>query len=242
MAGVILSECISRLDNKTPIVAIAIFNGSKAHSKNLKTGNMVQTYILRQDMEPNVAIREGKDEAVCGVCPLKSGNGCYVIGHQGPLAVYRAYLKGKYRHATMEDLAYLRNQSLRIGTYGDPVAIPVGVWNSIVGGKRQKRTGYTHQWTQSNAQAYKHLLMASTASSQENTVAGSMGWRTFRIRPSVESPVNNKEVVCPASEEGGKKVQCVTCSLCSGSKLNAKSVVIVSHGFRKRKASRLAAV
>jgi hypothetical protein len=38
-------------------------------SSNRKTGDMVQTYILRSDIDPITASRTGKDSAICGTCP-----------------------------------------------------------------------------------------------------------------------------------------------------------------------------
>jgi hypothetical protein len=40
-------------------------------SDNRKTGPMVQTYILRQDMAPVAAMMAGMDRSICGDCPLR---------------------------------------------------------------------------------------------------------------------------------------------------------------------------
>jgi hypothetical protein len=37
-------------------------------SKNRKTGDMVQTYILRSDIDPISASRTGQDSSICGDC------------------------------------------------------------------------------------------------------------------------------------------------------------------------------
>ena len=55
----IVWQGVSELDGVTPVVVLASFE-----SANVKTGNMVQTWILRADIAPNVAIREGSDTAV----------------------------------------------------------------------------------------------------------------------------------------------------------------------------------
>jgi hypothetical protein len=47
-----------------PIVAIA-----QVSSRNAKTGSMVQTFIMRADMDPITANRTGADHAICGTCP-----------------------------------------------------------------------------------------------------------------------------------------------------------------------------
>ena len=61
--GIVLYEGPSMLDG-APIVAIA--TGIKSRAGNVKTGDMVQVFILRQDMSPNEAQRKGTDGAVCG--------------------------------------------------------------------------------------------------------------------------------------------------------------------------------
>lgn len=85
--GVVLYEGPSVLDN-SPIVVIATLNTS-----NVKTGNMVQTWILRADMNPLDASKQGLDHAICGRCPHRRnlGGACYVTLHQAPRAIYEAY-------------------------------------------------------------------------------------------------------------------------------------------------------
>ena len=55
------------------------------------------------------------------------------------------------------------------------------------------------------------------------------GKRTFRVISDV-SDVQQTEVICPASEEGGRRTQCERCGLCAGSAIAAKSIAIVAHG------------
>jgi len=57
----------------TPIVLILTGLSPLAgeQSDNSKTGAMVQSYILRQDMAPIVAVMAAADRAVCGDCPLR---------------------------------------------------------------------------------------------------------------------------------------------------------------------------
>ena len=87
-----------------PIVAVAI-----TKSSNRKTGNMLQTYIIRSDLDPRDANRTGADFSICGSCPhagkhellgtagypardhgLAPKRSCYVQMGQGPLNVYRS--------------------------------------------------------------------------------------------------------------------------------------------------------
>ena len=53
----------SQIDG-APIVGIATVN-----SGNRKTGVMVQTWIIRDDVHPVVASRTGADASICGNCP-----------------------------------------------------------------------------------------------------------------------------------------------------------------------------
>ena len=53
----------SMLDG-APIVAIATI----ARTSNVKTGAMVQTWIMRADTNPIDAARHGLDSSICGTC------------------------------------------------------------------------------------------------------------------------------------------------------------------------------
>lgn len=65
--GVIVYEGPSMLDKK-PIVMIATgWNGTR----NGKTGQMLQTWILRKNISPMDASRRKLDASVCGKCPLR---------------------------------------------------------------------------------------------------------------------------------------------------------------------------
>jgi hypothetical protein len=49
--------------------------------------------------------------------------------------------------------------ALRIGSYGDPAAVPTWVWKDLASDVKVM-TGYTHQWKRFD-QALKLLMMAS---------------------------------------------------------------------------------
>src|SRR4249920_2581675 len=107
-----------------PIVAIAL-----TASTNRKTGNMVQTYILRDDIAPLAALKTGDDASICGNCKHRPilGGACYVFVGQGPTVVYKTLARGGYPQAA--DIAALgAGRMVRLGTYGDPAAVPVAVW------------------------------------------------------------------------------------------------------------------
>ena len=64
--GYVIYDGASLLDGKR-IVAIAL----TGNSKNTKTGAMVQTYIIRPDINPLEANKTGEDYSICGTCPHK---------------------------------------------------------------------------------------------------------------------------------------------------------------------------
>jgi hypothetical protein len=240
--GYVLWQGPSMLDG-APIVAIAITS-----SGNRKTGNMLQTYILRADVKPTEALRTGQDASICGDCKHRPINGgaCYVVVAQGPTVVYKTWQAGKYPHIAQtaesdrEGMANLgRDRMVRLGTYGDPAAVPVWVWQALTR-NAQGRTGYTHQWAtkagRQGAGALRLLVMASVDNAAELAAARADGWRTFRVRGDAE-PIAEREFTCPASEEAGKRTTCADCGACDGAQRGAgkASPVIVVHGAKARR-------
>ena len=59
----LLWEGPSELDGK-PIMAVATNVGQS--SSNTKTGDMIQIWYMRSDIEPHQALKTGDDESVCG--------------------------------------------------------------------------------------------------------------------------------------------------------------------------------
>jgi hypothetical protein len=45
--------------------------------------------------------------------------------------------------------------------------------------------------------------------------------------------LESDEVLCPASEEAGRKTTCENCKLCSGTSKKAKNVAIYAHSAQK---------
>jgi len=82
----------SMLDG-SPIVVIAT-----AGSNNVKTGPMIQTWILRADLDPVEAKHAGADSSVCGQCPHRHflGGSCYVQPYQAPRSIWYSWWKGNY--------------------------------------------------------------------------------------------------------------------------------------------------
>ena len=231
--GYIAYEGKSALDG-APIVVIV--NKIDSASANDKTGALVQTFIIRSDIEPTEALKTGDDASICGDCihrPIlakKHGTApCYVNVGRSVLAVYRAYKRGRYAKISREQLALkLAGKQLRIGTYGDPAAAPVKLWQTLT-----KYTighvGYTHQWhnPKIDARQWARLTMASADNIHESEQAHALGYRTFRVSIGVD--VKNGEISCPASAEAGKRTTCDSCMLCGGTTKRAKNIVIADH-------------
>ena len=224
------------LINGAPIVAIAITGGST----NSKTGNMVQTYILADTgLSPVESAKQLLDVAVCGDCKHRTGTGgsCYVNLGQGARAVYDGFLRGIYpAHTASSDATALehamwesRRRMVRLGTYGDPAAVPATIWRSLLT-FAQGSTGYTHQWRNALGLAVRDFCMASADTPAERDLARSLGFRTFRVR-TTEQPIMPGEFSCPAAAESGKRTTCADCGACSGGLASRKAdPVIVVHG------------
>lgn len=234
--GLVIYEGPSKLDG-APIVVIV--TGLKNSSTNSKTGGVVQSYIIRSDIAPQQAINTGADASVCGACPHRGdgtgkGRSCYVVIFQGPRGVYEAYKRGSYARATPEQAAELcRDRMVRLGAYGDPCAAPIFIWQRLLA-HAKGHLGYTHQW-KTIAPQWAKLVMASADSVDDMKAAHAKGYRTFRVTPVGEGPLKGLEILCPASEEAGRKTTCEACRACMGTTGKAKvSIQIPAHGIGKK--------
>jgi len=227
--GFVIYRGPSLLDG-APIVALAITGSS-----NRKTGDMVQTYIMRADVKPTEALKSGDDASICGDCKHRPylGGACYVVVAQGPLVVWKQFQKRAYPDESPDAVAgIVTGRMVRLGTYGDPAAVPAAIWRSLLR-NAAGHTGYTHQWQR--ADDLRDLCMASVDTPEERQDAAAKGWRTFRVRLA-EEPVAAREFVCPASEEAGKRKTCVTCGACNGARREGQaSPVIMAHGSKARR-------
>jgi hypothetical protein len=226
--------------NGKPIVVVASYS-----ERNRKTGGMVQTYILSDEQDPVTASRMGTDASICGDCPLRGvantakGKGqadnraCYVTLIHGPATTYRAVQRGVYPDVR-GDIGRAnigRGRLVRIGTYGDPAAVPAYVWADLTS-ESIGWTAYTHQF-KSNPDALAYA-MASVESIDAAGYVWAQGGRTFRIVRNVAEVDPKREVLCPASAEAGKRTTCADCRLCAGlATKSPKSVAIVAHGNGK---------
>ncbi len=229
--GLVLFEGNSPLDNK-PIVIIA--TGFKTKSKNEKTGNMIQTWIIRSDTHPLEAVHTGEDFSICGDCVHRqhtspSGKRTCYVNLSGVGAVYKSYLNGNYPiFSSDRHLQYFVNRFIRFGSYGDPVCIPYHLVNMIAS-VSNGHTGYTHQWKNKRFSCYKDFFQASCDNIIDFCDASDQGWSTFRVLRSNEAKENN-EVAC----QGGVKTTCQQCLLCNGSEDKQLHITIPVHGKTAR--------
>jgi hypothetical protein len=181
----------SALDGER-IVAL-VTGGGDTVTRNGKTGPLAQLWILRADVAPHVAVRDGRDATVCGMCPQRPalGGDCYVETAKGPRSAWQAWHDGKvpYLHPLAASAALAvavkvgRINGLRLGAYGDPAALPLDVVADLVARARRAdgiTTGYTHQWRTAPV-AFRSYVMASADSAQDQADARAMGYRSFRV-------------------------------------------------------------
>ncbi len=250
MQGIILYRGPSEIDGQ-PIVCIA--SGLLTGGKNSKTGSMVQVYILREDMNPLKAAQTGDDVSICGTCPHRGtivtdengtrrnvGRSCYVTLFHGPRVVFEAYKRGVYTDVKPSMARkLLANRTVRLGSYGDPGAVPMSVWETVLD-RVTDLSGYTHLWRK--FPTLSAFCMASCDSESDRDEAKALGFRTFRVRGK-EEPKLAGEGHCPASAEMGKSIQCAQCLLCGGAKSKAKAdITIIAHGAGRNHFERSLAV
>ena len=226
MKSAIIYNGPSLLDGK-PIVVIATYS-----NRNKKTGHVVQTYILRSDINPLEASKTGQDFSICGDCTMRGevttdpqrkqakGRRCYVNLGQGVLIVFKSFLRGVYQPADPATIG--RGRFVRVGTYGDPAAVPAHVWEELLS-EADTFTAYSHQsgWR-------PDIAMQSADDYHSAVLHWKAGRRTFRVIAELGHLDRNNEALCPASKEAGRRVQCTACKLCKGSS-KGKSIAIVEH-------------
>lgn len=227
----VASRTGTTIEAGTPIVVLATFGGT---TTNVKTGNEIQTYIIRADMKPSEAIAGGHDGAICGDCIHRSvasgGSGtCYAhhVARRAGNSTYRQYTAGRSQGL---DVSPFRGRVLRLGSYGDPAAVPFSAWQpllDVVAGW----TGYTHQWRVCD-QRLRDYCMASCDNEDDLVAADAAGWRGYVVHPvgtPKPSPVlasGASIVPCPSP-----RIKCESCLKCSGTGMGRRGhVSIQAHG------------
>lgn len=221
--GVIVYKGPSLLDGQ-PIVCIATFA-----SLNAKTGPMVQTWILREDVSPTVAVKTGQDSSVCGRCPHRhfSGGGCYVVPFQAPSSVFKQYHLGKYDPLGPKVIKRFLGQKIRLGSYGDPAAVPYYVWLGLVG-LCDGHTGYTHQIDHDcfDLKLLEFCQVSVDTVSQFKKVQD-LNCGTFRVVAKGQKLLP-QEVMCRNESHGDT---CIQCGMCDGR--HQHKIAIHVHGQRE---------
>jgi len=165
---------------------------------NIKTGDMLQTYIIMRNIHPQDAIDSGQDVCICGNCKhmktwkkdprtgkYKRVRTCYVNIGKGTTAVWESFQRGNVPVVSSivgATIAWVSGKELRIGSYGDPVAAPFPIWNDMLRYSHGHR-GYTHQWRDPIAQPFKGIIQASCDTYADQAEASKAGWGTFTVLP-----------------------------------------------------------
>jgi hypothetical protein len=171
VAGIIMWRGLSAIDG-TPIVVVA--TKFDAASKNDKTGEMVQTYILPDPHAAGIVVngstpakindwlRSTGAVSICGDCPHAwqqvegsspahyEKGACYVLEYKAPAAVLGAIFRASYPEAGGDFPAewipmLAAGLAVRLGSYGDPAAADPQPLIDLVS-RAKTRTGYTHMW------------------------------------------------------------------------------------------------
>lgn len=204
---------------------------------NKKIGYMAQTWIFLADVLPSQGIKLKLDRGICGKCIRAGGNKCYVeVGKLDKMWESLPFCRRMTPEAAGRILREL-GAPLRIGAYGDPAAVPAGVWKDLT--RYIGYSGYTH--TPENLPELRGKIMASADSVEDARRLQKEGWQTYRIRnwdtEGNLEPLLPGEIACPAdshTEKGHLRMSqglplksCANCLLC-GSKIK-KSVAIPEH-------------
>ena len=218
--------------------------GFGAAAKTRRPGDMIQTWILRQDVNPFAAIHSWP-----GRFRLR---GLSTAGHPGQGAQTRTVNRGRACYVSMSSsaawrcggsigaghyvpfdrrrhLALFRGRMLRIGSYGDPCASPtrLGALVRIAAG----RTGYTHQWRDRRFWPLSALLNGQCGKLGASTRR--TGARLAHVPHGAEGTLPERgEFSCPASAESGHRLTCDRCGACNGANGRPGRASVVICGAR----------
>lgn len=248
---------VSPWDNVSPIALWVTGLELSADKANDKTGDMVQTYIMRTDMPPLEALQYN-DACICGDCinrlqtrervNARTGkhetsdvNTCYVQVQNAPTGMWKSYLNGNVPDVDVSDINEMIrrfSRQTRVGAYGDPAMVPFSIWRTLLADVTidKGHTAYTHQWKREWAQEFKGMCMASCDNITESREARAMGWGTFTVLGIANFDVEwqtlrrerHTRCAADASLKAIRKVTCQECGQCDGDPNHHK--VIKVHG------------
>jgi hypothetical protein len=222
MLGYILYQGVTGTGHPYVVVATMF-------TSNTKTGDMVQVWILLEDMPPYDAVKSGLDaETVCTDCPWASGNGCYVLTWREANQVWNSYKKGNYVYLEEDEYSVIfKHRRIRFGAYGNPTLLPIEKV-ALMAKSCKGWTGYYHNW-RNLPDEWNQYFMASTETDESYDEAKARGLRVYHASP--DKP--ELSVTCPYFTQG---LRCMDCLLCDGKhKSSAKDVWHPVHGaFKKR--------
>jgi hypothetical protein len=210
--GWILYRGPSMFDPKTEIVLIAT-----RKSKNDKTGNMIQTWILLVDKAPHKATKDLK--AICGGCLYrhdlsdKGKGGCYVLRHNAPLSIWRSFNAGRYSTDTDQAFDFIADQIDRYGYTGYSEG-SIRFLNSRIKEKAE------------NAEFLASKIMLSAKSEIEALELQRKGFKTFRPVGSLDEMIEG-ETLCESDKNDLQCEECLKCDAKNG------SIVVLAHGAKK---------
>jgi hypothetical protein len=243
--GLILFEGKSLIGDRN-IAAIVTFEMA-----NIKTGEMVQVWIIDQELNPLEALQNNVNESTCGKCRLQGeaykytftrgprkgktitkieNRVCYVNRGQAPMSIWKAYKRGKYVNYDKHlHRSFFKGRKIRWGADGDPAALPIPLMRSI-NKLCAGHTGYSHQlfWIDKRrAEKLATFLMCSCHTPAQHAEARRRGWRSFvAVADGQKLPADC--IACPNMSKA--KTQCIDCTLCRGGQNGkARDVYILSH-------------
>lgn len=233
--GAVIYEGPSLIGDRSDVVGILIWK-----SANVKTGDMIQLYVLPAKRSPLEALREDDNRGACGDCKLQGaydpergkmvGRICYVNVGQAPEGIYRKYITGGYPEFSKRlHRRHLQYRKIRLGAYGDPAALPMGILRYLVRTCSRGHTGYTHQvedMTRRRADAIASVCMVSTETEAQRLAMQARGYRTFHVQPGAASPPPG-DVECLFYT---KHLQCRDCLRCKGADQRGPSIFVRGHG------------
>jgi len=205
-------------------IMLVIMRGGNDPSENGKTGDVLQVAVMSQREPPGYAYRNGRDGSVC---PQACVHRSKLRGGMGTCYVDKAKLRAAWNNAKRLVQAgvvgvapeFWHGAIVRLGSEGDPAAVPRDVLVSIVS-QCAAHTGYTARWRTLDRAEYGYL-MASCATVADAEQARAAGWRIFAagVTPDDEQGLAEMLPPCPADAMPGR-VQCVSCLGCGGERPN----------------------